>query len=162
MASKSNQNFLIPIYSFLIPIVVCLFELFSVEMAELTLSPTTTLTPLDATINASTVHLAPGNHSDTNATNSPVMTQLMQGLVDHEQALLKASFVILGVVLVVFLLFLAKFVRKRHFMSKTRKYGVIMEDESIEIRPLDGADEDEEDDDTIFEKNSNDKKKLIP
>merc|ERR1711872_374369 len=94
---------------------------------------------------------------NSTSTDGPVK-RLMTRLIHDQNTLLQASSVLLLLVFLAFVAVVVKLVVNRRRASKTRKYGVLMEDGAVEIRPLEGLnnedDDDDDEDQTLFEKKS--------
>lgn len=83
-------------------------------------------------------------------------TTMLFNIAGMEQAngvVLRAFYVIVGVMMIILVYFVVRIVRSRYRRSKTRRYGIIASHSAeLEMQPLDRAD-DEEEETTLFEAN---------
>lgn len=81
-------------------------------------------------------------------------TTTLFGIANMEQTngvVLRAFYVIVGVMMIILVYFVVRIVRSRYRRSKTRRYGIIAtHNAELEMQPLDRAD-DEEEETTLFE-----------
>lgn len=81
-------------------------------------------------------------------------TTTLFGIANMEQTngvVLRAFYVIVGVMMIILVYFVVRIVRSRYRRSKTRRYGIIATHSAeLEMQPLDRAD-DEEEETTLFE-----------
>lgn len=81
-------------------------------------------------------------------------TTTLFGIANIEQTngvVLRAFYVIVGVMMIILVYFVVRIVRSRYRRSKTRRYGIIAtQSAELEMQPLDRAD-DEEEETTLFE-----------
>lgn len=111
---------------------------------------------------ASATPAAPPEHAITNATSAVTNatrkgnTTMLFNIAGMEQAngvVLRAFYVIVGVMMIILVYFVVRMVRSRYRRSKTRKYGIIASRSAeLEMQPLDRGD-DEEEETTLFEAN---------
>ncbi|XP_037289879.2 uncharacterized protein LOC119184672 [Rhipicephalus microplus] len=104
----------------------------------------------------------PAEHAITNATSAVTNatrksnTTMLFNIAGMEQAngvVLRAFYVIVGVMMIILVYFVVRMVRSRYRRSKTRKYGIIASRSAeLEMQPLDRGD-DEEEETTLFEAN---------
>ncbi|KAK8776428.1 uncharacterized protein LOC144120710 [Amblyomma americanum] len=89
-----------------------------------------------------------------NATRRNSTTATFFNIAGMEQAngvVLRAFYVIVGVMMIILVYFVVRIVRSRYRRSKTRRYGIIASHSAeLEMQPLDRAD-DEEEETTLFE-----------
>ncbi|KAH7955499.1 membrane protein FAM174B [Rhipicephalus sanguineus] len=91
----------------------------------------------------------------TNATRKSNTTMFFNiaGMEQANGVVLRAFYVIVGVMMIILVYFVVRMVRSRYRRSKTRRYGIIASRSAeLEMQPLDRAD-DEEEETTLFEAN---------
>lgn len=99
--------------------------------------------------------VATATSAGTNTTRKSNTTMLFNiaGMEQANGVVLRAFYVIVGVMMIILVYFVVRIVRSRYRRSKTRRYGIIASHSAeLEMQPLDRAD-DEEEETTLFEAN---------
>lgn len=90
-----------------------------------------------------------GNATRRNSTTATFFS--IAGMEQANGVVLRAFYVIVGVMMIILVYFVVRIVRSRYRRSKTRRYGIIASHSAeLEMQPLDRAD-DEEEETTLFE-----------
>nr|XP_050024676.1 membrane protein FAM174-like [Dermacentor andersoni] len=113
-------------------------------------------TDVSPTTLASQQHAITTATSAGNNTTRKSNTTMLFNIAGMEQAngvVLRAFYVIVGVMMIILVYFVVRIVRSRYRRSKTRRYGIIASHSAeLEMQPLDRED-DEEEETTLFEAN---------
>lgn len=121
----------------------------SAETVEMSthVSPTQVTSQQHATTTAASA----GNNA-TRKSNTTMLFNIA-GMEQANGVVLRAFYVIVGVMMIILVYFVVRIVRSRYRRSKTRRYGIIASHSAeLEMQPLDRAD-DEEEETTLFEAN---------
>lgn len=88
-----------------------------------------------------------------NETSKFSLANLNIGMKQANGVVLRAFYVIVGIMLIILVYFVVRIARSRYRRSKTRRYGIIATRAAeLEMQPLDRLDDDEEET-TLFEAN---------
>lgn len=99
-----------------------------------------------------TITAASAGNNATRKSNTTMLFNIA-GMEQANGVVLRAFYVIVGVMMIILVYFVVRIVRSRYRRSKTRRYGIIASHSAeLEMQPLDRAD-DEEEETTLFEAN---------